>query len=290
MPERNAHAVLDEVEHPIQQPLTRPVIPPRDTPKQPAPKPLADLSAGMLDFNRMTRPKKAIDVVFSAVIHIGFLAFLLLIPLLFTNALDFAKMNTTYLVAPPPPPPPPPPALKVIHEPRKMPTFIKHGELIAPRIIPKKIEVIKDLRSASEVVPGVAGGVPGGVPGGQSGGVLGGIIGGTGRMAPPPPKPPAEARGPYRVGGNIQAPVLIHRSQPIYPPLARMARVQGDVVIECVIDKQGDVTQMHVVSGHPLLVQAAMQAVSEWKYSPTLLNGSPVSVEMEVTVQFRMPQ
>lgn len=76
--------------------------------------------------------------------------------------------------------------------------------------------------------------------------------------------------------------------QPAYPPLAREARVQGDVKIDSVIDKMGDVTKMKLVSGNPLLITAALDAVKQWKYQPTTLNGSPISVEMEVTVHFNL--
>jgi protein TonB len=74
----------------------------------------------------------------------------------------------------------------------------------------------------------------------------------------------------------------------MYPPLAKQARIQGDVVIDSVIDTQGRVTQMRVVSGSPLLVEAAMQGLAQWRYQPTLLNGEPVAVEMLVTVHFQL--
>jgi len=86
----------------------------------------------------------------------------------------------------------------------------------------------------------------------------------------------------------VQAPRLIRKIQPQYPELAKETRTQGVVVLDCVIDQQGNVTQMKLVSGHPLLVQAALNAVRQWKYQPTLLNGIPVAVEMEVTVKFFM--
>ena len=86
----------------------------------------------------------------------------------------------------------------------------------------------------------------------------------------------------------MQAPRLIREVQPAYPVLAKETKTQGMVVLDCVIDERGNVTQMKVVSGHPLLVQAAVNAVQQWKYQPTLLNGEPVAVEMKVTVTFSM--
>jgi protein TonB len=92
------------------------------------------------------------------------------------------------------------------------------------------------------------------------------------------------------VGGKVQAPRLIRQVQPEYPPLAKQARIQGDVVIDSVIDTQGRVTEMKVVSGSPLLVQSAIQALGQWRYLPTLLNGQPVAVDMLVTLHFTLGQ
>ena len=84
----------------------------------------------------------------------------------------------------------------------------------------------------------------------------------------------------------MQAPRLIRKIEPVYPALAKTTRTQGAVVLDCIIDEHGNVTQMKLVSGHPLLVEAAFAAVQQWKYQPTLLNGTPVAVEMHVTVNF----
>jgi protein TonB len=131
--------------------------------------------------------------------------------------------------------------------------------------------------------------VIGGVPGGTAGGVLGGILGGHGLVPPPPPPPkPLVKRGPLRVGGRIQPPRLIHQVPPEYPILAKETHTAGKVVIDCVIDEHGNVVQMKVVSGQPLLIQAAFDAVKQWKYEPTRLNGTPVSVEMSVVIHFSL--
>jgi len=115
-------------------------------------------------------------------------------------------------------------------------------------------------------------------------------------VAPPPPPPPPPPTGgnstgqPTRVhvGGNVQPPRLISAPPPVYPMLARQARIQGDVVLNAVITKDGNVTDLRVISGHPLLVQAAMDAVRQWKYETTLLNDNPVEVEMTITVHFTL--
>ena len=138
--------------------------------------------------------------------------------------------------------------------------------------------------------------MPGGVPGGVAGGVLGGIIGGLPSAAPPPPPPPVkEAPKPVtpqriRVGGNVSAANLIRGPKPTYPPLAKQARIQGVVKLNAVIGKDGTIQNLTVVSGHPLLVQAALEAVKQWLYKPTLLNGEPVEVITTIDVNFTLSQ
>ena len=164
-----------------------------------------------------------------------------------------------------------------------------NGELVAPRAIPKEVKMIKEEELPPDVPSmGVEGGVPGGVAGGSSGGVIGGILGGMPSTAPPPP--PKQTPTRVRVGGNVQAPRQIARIDPVYPTLARQARIQGMVVLHAVITKDGRVEELRVISGHPLLIQAAEDAVRQWRYQPTLLNGDPVEIEMTITVNFEMGQ
>jgi TonB family protein len=109
--------------------------------------------------------------------------------------------------------------------------------------------------------------------------------------AQPPPQPPlasSSASGRIKVAGNITAVTIITQTAPIYPPLARQARIQGDVILHAIIDRAGKVAKLEVVSGHPLLAQAAMDAVRQWRYKPTLLNGDPVEVDTTITVTFAM--
>ena len=81
---------------------------------------------------------------------------------------------------------------------------------------------------------------------------------------------------------------LLQEIKPLYPPLARQARIQGNVILHAIIDKEGKVAELQVVSGHPLLVQSALDAVRQWRYKPTLLNGDPVEVDTTITVTFTM--
>ena len=124
-----------------------------------------------------------------------------------------------------------------------------------------------------------------GVEGGVAGGVVGGVIGGIPEAPPPPPPPPA---APVRVGGNIKPPQKTKDVSPVYPPIAQSARVQGVVIIEATIGPDGKVQDAKVLRSIPLLDQAALDAVRQWEFTPTLLNGVPVPVIMTVTVQFTL--
>jgi protein TonB len=119
------------------------------------------------------------------------------------------------------------------------------------------------------------------------------VIGGV-PQAPPPPPPPPQTEAPkpeperVRVFGNIEAAKLEHQVLPVYPVLAAQARVQGVVKLSAVISKDGRVEDLKVISGHPLLISSAMDAVRQWVYQPTILNGNPVEVQTEVDVTFQM--
>jgi len=168
--------------------------------------------------------------------------------------------------------------------------LMEAGKLVAPKAIPKDIKIIKEEEQPPDMgLGGVAGGVPGGVAGGSMGGVIGGVIGGVATSAAPPP-PPKAAVTRTRVGGAVQAAKLINKVQPVYPPLARQTRISGTVKLHAIIGKSGNVEQLQVVSGHPLLVQSALDAVKQWRYQPTLLNGEPVEVDTEIDVIFSLAQ
>jgi len=243
------------------------------------------------------KTKKSWTVTVAFILEIVAICVAILIPLIYTDTLPKGQM-TSFLVAPPPPPPPPPPPaaaapVKVV---KVAPRQFDAGRLLAPKQIPKEIAMIKeeDLPPPSANA-GVVGGVPGGVPGGTTGGVIGGIIGSVPTAAPPPPPPKVEQPKPVtpqriRVGGNVQAANLIRKVTPVYPPLAKQARVAGTVRFTAVISKEGTIQQLQLVSGHPLLVQAAQDAVKQWLYKPTLLNGEPVEVVTQIDVNFTLSQ
>ena len=219
------------------------------------------------------------------VLEVMIIGVMVLIPLIFTEALP--KGTTLFmLVAPPPPPPPPPPAAAVQRIVKPIARIIQAGKMMAPTVIPKKVAMIKEEELPPDVgAVGVVGGVPGGIAGGQAGGVLGGIIGGTGSNLPPPPKPTQQR---IRVGGNVQSAKMIRQVQPVYPQIAKTAHVQGTILLHAIIAKDGSVQELTYVSGPPLLMKAAQDAVREWRYQPTLLNGEPVEVETTISVIFTL--
>jgi protein TonB len=224
-------------------------------------------------------------VMLSSAVQVGIVVVMILIPLIYTEALPKETL-TTFLVAPAPPPPPPPPAAAIQRIVKPIVRLIHNGQMMAPTVIPKKVEMIKEEEMPPDVGSvGVTGGVPGGIAGGSAGGVLGGIIGGVGSNMPPPPKA-APAR--IRVGGNVQAAKMVRQIMPVYPPIAKTAHISGTVTLHAVIGKDGTVQNLEYVSGPPLLMKSAMDAVKQWRYQPTQLNGDPVEVDTTISVVFTL--
>jgi periplasmic protein TonB len=234
--------------------------------------------------SKAVKTNKPWTVVLSMIFQVSFLAILVLIPLIYTEALP-KTMMATLLVAPPPPPPPPPPPVAQIVKVKPQVHLMDAGKLVAPKVIPKEVKIIKE--EAEPDMGAVGGvGVPGGVAGGSLGGVLGGVMGGVGAAPPPPKVTPTR----IRAGGNVQAAKLLNQIKPNYPPLARQTRISGTVRLHAIIGKDGSIQSLSLESGHPLLVQAALDAVRQWKYQPTLLNGVPVEVDTSIDVVFSLSQ
>lgn len=232
------------------------------------------------------KSKRGATTLFSFVLEIVLVGILVLIPLIYTEALPKQQLMT-FLVAPPPPPPPPPPpaAAPPVQHIKKIETEIDNGQLRTPTKIPQKVEMIKeDEPPPPSVGAGVAGGVPGGVPGGSMGGVIGGIIGQTTTAVVPKVATPQRVR----VSQGVSEGLLIHQVKPQYPPLARQARIQGQVVLQAVIGKDGAIQNLRLVQGHPMLAPAAIEAVKQWRYKPYFLNGEPVEVDTQITVNFTL--
>jgi periplasmic protein TonB len=238
----------------------------------------------LLESGGRLKTKRGRTTTFAIILEIGLVGLMVLMPLIFTEALPKQQLMT-FLVAPPPPPPPPPPAAAPIKIVKQIQTDIVNGELRTPTKIPQKVQMIKEDEAPPPVMAssGVVGGVPGGIPGGQMGGVIGGIISST-----PVAVPKVATPQRVRVSQGVSAGLLVRRVNPSYPPLARQARIQGQVVLRAVISKDGSIENLTLVSGHPMLAPAAIDAVKQWKYKPYLLNGEPVEVDTEVLVNFTL--
>lgn len=245
--------------------------------------------AVLLDENRFKSGSRALRLAVSILLHVTVITVPILIGLFFTDTINIKQYAAAMLVAPPPPPPPATGGM--IRAAAARPRFISSGKLFAPTVIPRQIAEIKEAPLEPESDGGVVGGVPGGVPGGQMGGVIGGVLGGVLNTAAKPPAVPAPAKSaPMRVGGRVKPPRAIFQAPPAYPPLARQARIEGQVQIDAVLDEKGNVAEMKVVSGPPLLYQAALEALKKWKYEPTYLNDQPIAVQLIVTVTFVLSQ
>ncbi len=239
---------------------------------------------GLTAVDPAVRRRRGLALPASVVLHATAAVALALIPLLLADVLPEPESGVRAffiepMAAPPPPPPPPPPAARSLAAARAVPkaTVATPAGFVAPIEVPTEIKPEEGLD-----LGGIEGGVPGGVEGGVPGGVVGGVVGG---LPDAPPPPPAKA---VRVGGNVREPRKLVDVPPVYPMLAAKAGVQGIVIIECTIDPRGRVSNATVLRGIPVLDEAALEAVRQWTYTPTLLNGIPTPVIMVVTVRFHL--
>lgn len=219
----------------------------------------------------------------SIVAHAAGVAAVLVIPLLLSATVpEPADTVRAFFVepmaVPPPPPPPPPPragarAAAARPSPR---TEEPTDTFVAP------VETPSELQPEEWIDLGIGGGVTGGVEGGVPGGEVGTLI--PLPENPPSPPPPVE----LRAGVHVERPVKVRHVPPVYPEVAAQARVHGIVIIEARIDEQGRVSRTTLLRGMPLLSEAALDAVRQWEYRPTLLNGVPIAVTMTITVRFEL--
>jgi protein TonB len=223
---------------------------------------------------------------------------LVLVPIMFVETLPDRGLLKALMLAPVPmaPPAPPPPMIAAKIVPRTPPPKMFNVDaLVSPVVVPKVVAMINEAPPIA--TDAVVGGIPGGIPG------VAGPAGGTGffsnslSVAPPPPPPPAPKAATANVpppptprqitvGGDVQAALIMTQIQPVYPPLARQGHIRGSVLLRAVIGTDGKIKNLTAISGHPLLVEAAMNAVRRWIYRPTVLDGVPVEVNTEVEVRF----
>ena len=215
------------------------------------------------------------SVPVSIVVHLVLLLVLVVIPLMDIALPIPAGMMPSYVLAAPLPPPP-----GAVPRPAPSPTSARVATPV-PRNAPD--EILPERSSPDSFTP--LGTIEEGPP------AAFGVIGDVGPPAAPPqvpPDPPAPPAGPVRVAELPQAPRKVVDVRPVYPEIARSARVDGTVVLEAILDPTGRVTQLRVITSVPLLDQAALEAVRQWRYAPTTYGGRAVSVLMTITVRFTL--
>ena len=221
------------------------------------------------------RTNKPWTVAVSAVAQAALWGILILVPLIYTEALPNGMLKTL-IVAPPPP----------VTARRQAPVrnervrLIPLNSITAPRFVPRgvypagqelPVEYVNRESSGDTSNPDE----------------LTDLLHSSGPL--PPSTPPAkENLQPIRVGGNVEAASLIHRVVPQYPEIAMLTHVSGIVVLRALIAKDGSVQELSYVSGPPLLIKPAMEAVRQWRYRPTQLNGKPVEVDTTINVVFTL--
>lgn len=235
----------------------------------------------LIDSNWAQTSRRGWTTVASFALQTAAVGMLLMLPLIYTEGLPQLKLLASPGMVAPAPPPGPPPAMSARHRSEAPVSNFRNGFLMSPKRIPAGINRVDDGGMAPPDLgrPDVIGGngTPGNTPGVPFG------LGNNSNWIPPAPKP--VARAPLRLS-NIMQGYLVHRVEPTYPALARTAHIQGPVELRAIISKEGTIENLRVVSGHPMLAQAALEAVRQWRYRPYILNGEPMEVETQVTVNF----
>src|ERR1039457_7154178 len=200
------------------------------------------------------------------------LLLLILIPLIYPEALPKTAMLTQLTV---PPPPPPPPEVHVVHVQSEM----MNNQLTAPTRIPHDIKMVAEREAPPTSGFGVAGmeGL-----GGSSSAVNDSLFGNKG------PQVKAAAPKKVNISAGVMQGMLLQKTGPVYPPIAKAARVSGTVVLQATISKTGSIENLRIISGPAMLQQAALDAVRSWRYRPYLLNNDPVEVDTTVNVIFSL--
>jgi periplasmic protein TonB len=231
----------------------------------------------LIESQKQKAPKnRALIIQMALLMHVLIIGVVLAAQYWNIDPVDEPPIQVSFFQAsapPPPPPPPPPPAAPKPAAPKPVVVQETPPEIVQPITVPEDVpEPSTEAVSEGTGEEGVEGGVEGGVAGGQVGGV-----------------PESTGDEILRVGGEITKPVRLGGAQPAYTELARKARIQGVVIVEAVIDKEGKVTNVRVLKGLPMgLDQSAVDAVKSWRFRPATLNGRPVSVYYSLTVNFRL--
>lgn len=244
------------------------------------------------------RTRRAWTVAVSFLSQIFGIGVLILVPLIVTDSLPKGRLQDLLFAPPPPPARPAPPAIKAMQVIGTERVPMRPNALFRPDFVPKQAQMIVDPPQVTTSVgqQGPSDGVIGGIPGIEApSGMLHKVIEEANR-APQPPAPARVDRQPERppqrvvMGGNVLEGKLLRKVTPVYPKIALQVRAAGVVRIAAVIGTDGRIRELRALSGHPLLVRAALDAVAQWVYQPTLLNGVPVEIDSTIDVTFTLQQ
>jgi len=236
----------------------------------------------LFDSGARRRPRRTWTQLVSFAIEVVAISVLVVLPLIYTQALP--KQMWGNIVEAPPPPAAASPPRQMRRQPQVARTNRDAEDRVfrEPSAIPSTISMSHD-SDDSTAPPRMGDFVPGGIPQGVPSSVLTDI---AKSVIPTVVKPPATQK--LRVSSGVAAGMLIQQVKPRYPALAMQARIQGTVVLQAAIGKDGRVENLRLVSGHPMLAPAAIEAVKQWRYRPYLLNGEPVDVDTQINVNFTL--
>ena len=223
--------------------------------------------------------KRVVSFFMALLIEVVIVLAIIITPLIFFSVLPDSEL-LTFLIAPPPPPPPPPPSAAPKVQPK---ITVDPGVFVAPKVIPTEIPPPQ-----MDVPELFANNIP--VITGISSGTMGADLGvNTLKLATEAPPPPPPPKAPQRkVSEGVLNARLIRSPAPVYPALAKSSKTTGRVTVEVEVDEDGKVVKAVATSGPQLLRRAAEDAVKQWQYSPTLLNGEPVAVTSTVNIDFKL--
>jgi len=238
--------------------------------------------------NRLHTAKRLLSFFISIIAHTMLILIIIIMPLLFLNTIQEGELLTFLIQPPEPPNPPAPPPPPQAHS-RKQAITKRNTGNIEPPGIPDGIAPPEDEPQIAVVaLDSGSGYINPGLIGIQSEGIGALLKASSTSPKPPELEIPKVPKAPVPVVSELQQAKLLFKTRPTYPPLAVKARVSGAVILEVVVDEEGNVSDIKILKGHPLLNEAALSAVQQWKYSPTILNGEPVSVIATVTIVFTL--
>jgi periplasmic protein TonB len=233
----------------------------------------------LLNGSQSIATRRTASTVISLAIQTALLATIIALPLFTTEGvtLNHPLIST--------PLPAPPRGLRTepaaVHGATRATTLVPVDSVLRPpRWIPRHVNMDPVILAPQQTLPAS---VPGGDPNGRPDGLVNSIMSSSG---PPPPLPPRPAAPRRLVISHYDPGMLIRRVTPVYPRTAVITRTEGAVVLRAIVGKDGEVRDLRVVSGSPLLVEAALDAVRQWQFKPYVLNGSPIEIETQVTVNF----